>query len=118
MSVIENLTMKGLSTEEQETVIVIPRKGIVRITTSDPTMFTKIKRVFRDEDSEWTLVGTSHLPDTPEDQIVEVSVETSNRRLVSLRAKSLSKNKSDDGSDEPNADRDDCTVEEDSEEAD
>lgn len=83
---VNDLRIAGLSEEEQETVIVIPREGTVRVTTTNPTMLTKLKRVLSSEATDWRLVDV-RIPRNASDDyhVTEVTVE-SDEDLVTIRA--------------------------------
>ena len=82
---LEELAMRGLSSDEQETVVVIPHTGTTRVSTSDPSVFYKFRRMLRDPGCEWKLVGiyrSSKYNDPT--TIVEACFETDSK-LVSFR---------------------------------
>ena len=82
---LEELAMRGLSSDEQETVVVIPHTGTIRVSTSDPSVFYKFRRMLRDPGCEWKLVDISR-PSNRSDPttIVEACFETDSK-LVSFR---------------------------------
>lgn len=82
---INDLHITGLSAEEQETVIVIPREGTVRVTTTNATMLTKLKRVLSSEATAWRLVDVCVPRNASDDyHVTEVSVE-SDEDLITIR---------------------------------
>lgn len=56
---LDDLVIRTTCAEEQKTVIVIPRKGATRLSTSDNMMLTKMRRVLKDPDTAWRLVDVS-----------------------------------------------------------
>ena len=82
---LEELTMRGISSDEQETVVVIPHTGTIRVSTSDSSVFHKFRRMLRDPGCEWKLmdISRSSNSDNPT-TIVEACFETDSK-LVSFR---------------------------------
>lgn len=82
---LEELAIRGLSADEWETVVVIPHTGTTRVSTSDPSVFYKFRRMLRDPGCEWKLMGISRssISDDPT-TIVEACFETDSK-LVSFR---------------------------------
>lgn len=82
---LEELAIRGLSADEWETVVVIPHTGTTRVSTSDPSVFHKFRRMLRDPSCEWKLMGISRssISDDPT-TIVEACFETDSK-LVSFR---------------------------------
>ena len=82
---LEELTMQGLSSDEQETVVVIPHTGTIRVSTSDSSVFHKFRRMLRDPGCEWKLIGISRSSNSDNPAIiVEARFETDSK-LVSFR---------------------------------
>lgn len=82
---LEELAMRGLSSDEQETVVVIPHTGTTRVSTSDPSVFYKFRRMLRDPDCEWKLMSISRSSNCSDPTtIVEACFETDSK-LVSFR---------------------------------
>lgn len=83
---LEELTMRGLSSDEQETVVVIPHTGTTRVSTTDPSVFYKFRRMLRDPGCEWKLISISRSSTYSDDPttIVEACFETDSK-LVSFR---------------------------------
>ena len=82
---LEELTMQGISPDEQVTVVVIPHIGTIRVSTSDSSMFHKFRRMLRDSDCEWKLMGISRSSNSNNPTtIVEACFETDSK-LVSFR---------------------------------
>ena len=82
---LEELTMQGISPDEQVTVVVIPHTGTTRISTSDSSVFYKFRRMLRDPDCEWKLIGISRSSNSDDPTtIAEARFETGSK-LVSFR---------------------------------
>ena len=82
---LDELLIKTSSIEEQETVIVIPRRGTIRLSTSDNTMLTKVRRILKIPETDWRLVGVSHSANEPDPNLIsEIAIET-DKKLVSVR---------------------------------
>ena len=82
---LEELAIRGLSSDEQETVVVIPHTGTTRVSTSDPSVFHKFRRMLRDPGCEWKLVDISRPSNCGDPTtIVEACFETDSK-LVSFR---------------------------------
>lgn len=75
----------GVDRKDQRTVITVPRDGVISLTTSDPTMLSKLRRLFKHKDTEWRLIGVTHPPFDPfEHHVASVTVEC-DEPLVTLR---------------------------------
>ena len=82
---LEELAMRGLSSDEQETVVVIPHTGTTRVSTTDPSVFHKFRRMLRDPGCEWKLADISRSSNSDDPTtIVEACFETDSK-LVSFR---------------------------------
>lgn len=82
---LNDLLIKTSSIEEQETVIVIPRRGTIRLSTSDNTMLTKVRRILKTPGTDWCLVDVSHLSNESDPNIIsEIAIET-DKKLISIR---------------------------------
>ena len=82
---LEELTMRGISSDEQETVVIIPHTGTIRVSTSDSSVFHKFRRMLRDPGCEWKLMGISRSSNSDNPTtIVEACFETDSK-LVSFR---------------------------------
>ena len=82
---LEELAMRGLPSDEQTTVVVIPHAGTTRVSTSDASVFHKFRRMLRDPGCEWKLIGISRSSNYSDPTtIVEARFETDSK-LVSFR---------------------------------
>lgn len=85
----QELVIKGLTIDEQETVIVIPRNGSTRISTSDNTMLTKLKRIMSQPDCDWELVSVLRaMNETDPYAVTEVTVECKDP-LITIRGSKI-----------------------------
>ena len=88
---IRSLSLSGVSTDEQETVIVFNRNnGTASVETTDPTVLTKLKKYAATNPNEWSLtnVTTSGNESDPM-KITSICFECP-KKLISLRSKSAS----------------------------
>lgn len=88
---IQSLSFSGVSTDEQETVIVFGRNSdTASVETTDSTVLTKLKRYATTNPDEWVLtnVTTSQNESDPM-RITSICFECP-KKLVSLRSKSTS----------------------------
>lgn len=88
---IQSLSFSGVSTDEQETVIVFSRNDdTASVETTDSTVLTKLKRYAVANPDEWVLtnVTTSQNESDPM-RITSICFECP-KKLVSLRSKSTS----------------------------
>lgn len=88
---IQSLSFSGVSTDEQETVIVFSRNGdMASVETTDSTVLTRLKRYAVANPDEWVLtnVTTSQNESDPM-RITSICFECP-KKLVSLRSKSTS----------------------------
>lgn len=88
---IQSLSFSGVSTDEQETVIVFSRNGdTASVETTDSTVLTRLKRYAVANPDEWVLtnVTTSQNESDPM-RITSICFECP-KKLVSLRSKSTS----------------------------
>ena len=82
---LDDLVIRTTCAEEQETVIVIPRKGATRLSTSDNMMLTKMRRVLKDPNTAWRLAGVSVAAnETDPRAVAELAFET-DEKLVAIR---------------------------------
>ena len=83
---LEELALRGLSSDQQETVVVIPHNGTTRVWTADPSLVHKFRRMLRTPGCEWKLIGISRSSTYSDDPtiIVEACFETDSK-LVSFR---------------------------------
>lgn len=82
---LDDLVIRTTCAEEQETVIVIPRKGATRLSTSDNMMLTKMRRVLKDPDTSWRLVDVSVAANETDPRAVTELAFEANEKLVSIR---------------------------------
>ena len=81
---LDDLVIRTSCAEEQETVIVIPRKGTIRLSTSDNTMLTKVRRLLKDPGTDWRLVDVSRSANESDPRLIsEIAIET-DKKLVRL----------------------------------
>ena len=88
---IQSLSFSGVSTDEQETVIVFSRNNdTASVETTDSTVLTKLKKYATTNPDEWVLtnVTTSQNESDPM-RITSICFECP-KKLVSLRSKSTS----------------------------
>ena len=88
---IQSLSFSGVSTDEQESVIVFSRNGdMASVETTDSTVLTRLKRYAVANPDEWVLtnVTTSQNESDPM-RITSICFECP-KKLVSLRSKSTS----------------------------
>ena len=86
---IQSLSFSGVSTDEQETVIVFDRNGdTASVETTDSTVLTKLKKYATTNPDEWVLtnVTTSQNESDPM-RITSICFECP-KKLISLRSKS------------------------------
>lgn len=82
---LEELAMRGLSSDEQETVVVIPHTGTTRVSTSDASVFHKFRRMLRDPGCEWRLVDISRSSNCNDPTIIVEACFETDSKLVSFR---------------------------------
>ena len=88
---IQSLSFSGVSTDEQETIVVFSRNGdTASVETTDSTVLTKLKRYAVANPDEWVLtnVTTSQNESDPM-RITSICFECP-KKLISLRSKSTS----------------------------
>lgn len=83
---LDDLVIRTTCAEEQETVIVIPRKGAVRLSTCDNMMLTKMRRILKDPDTSWKLVDVSVAANETDPRAVTELAFESDEKLISIRA--------------------------------
>lgn len=82
----DSYRITGVKRSDQKTVITIPRDGVISLTTSDPTMLTKLRNILGHKGTAWRLIGVTHpLLDPFKHHIVSVTVEC-DEPLVTLRS--------------------------------
>lgn len=83
----QDLYMRGLPAEEYETVIIIRRTDkTATVSTTDPTMLTKIKRCVKTEENKWELVSVTHPTDDPDPLHIVELVMSAPKKLIALRS--------------------------------
>ena len=87
---IQFLSFSGVSTDEQETVIVFSRNGdTASVETTDPTVLTKLKRYATTNPDEWALTNvTTCQNESDPTKVTSVCFECP-KKLISFRSKSV-----------------------------
>ena len=88
---IQSLSLSGVSTDEQETVIVFSRNNdTASVETTDSTVLTKLKRYAATNPDEWVLTNvTTGQNESDQMKITSICFECP-KKLISLRSKSAS----------------------------
>lgn len=88
---IQSLSFSGVSTDEQETVIVFSRNSdTASVETTDSTVLTKLKRYAAANPDEWALTNvTTGQNESDPTKITSICFKCP-KKLVSLRSKSTS----------------------------
>lgn len=88
---IQSLSFSGVSTDEQETVIVFSRNNdTASVETTDSTVLTKLKRYAATNPDEWVLTNvTTGQNESDQMKITSICFECP-KKLISLRSKSAS----------------------------
>ena len=88
---IQSLSFSGVSTDEQETVIVFGRNNdTASVETTDSTVLTKLKRYASTNPDEWVLTNvTTCQNESDPTKITSICFECP-KKLISLRSKSAS----------------------------
>ena len=88
---IQSLSFSGVSTDEQETVIVFSRNNdTASVETTDSTVLTKLKRYATTNSDEWVLTNvTTGQNESDPMKITSICFECP-KKLISLRSKSTS----------------------------
>ena len=88
---IQSLSFSGVSTDEQETVIVLSRNNdAASVETTDSTVLTKLKRYATTSPDEWVLTNvTTGQSESDPMKITSICFECP-KKLISLRSKSTS----------------------------
>ena len=86
---IQSLSFSGVSTDEQETVIVFSRNNdAASVETTDSTVLTKLKRYATTNPDEWVLTNvTTGQNESDPMKITSICFECP-KKLISLRSKS------------------------------
>lgn len=88
---IQSLSFSGVSTEEQETVIVFSRNGnTASVETTDSTVLTKLKKCVATSPDEWALTNVTTNPNEPDPMKITSICFECPKKLISLRSKSTS----------------------------
>ena len=88
---IQSLSFSGVSTDEQETVIVFSRNDdMASVETTDSTVLTKLKRYATTNPDEWVLTNVmAGQNESDPMKITSICFECP-KKLISLRSKSTS----------------------------
>ena len=86
---IQSLSFAGISTDEQETVIIFRRNDdMASVETTDSTVFTKLKKCADTSPDEWVLTNVTTSPfESDPTKITSICFKCP-KKLVSLRLKS------------------------------
>lgn len=86
---IQSLSFTGISTDEQETVIIFGRNGdMASVETTDSTVITKLKKCADTSPDEWVLTNVTTSPfESDPTKITSICFKCP-KKLVSLRLKS------------------------------
>lgn len=88
---LNNLSLSGNIIAEQETTISIQRDSdLAYIETTDPTMFTKLRKKVNENPEEWTLTDVT-VPVGGNPNIITSAVFTCPKKYVSFRTKTVSR---------------------------
>lgn len=88
---IQSLSFSGVSTDEQETVIVFNRNSkIASVETTDSTVLTKLKKYATTNFDEWVLTNVTTSPNESDPTKVTSICFECPKKLISLRSKSAS----------------------------
>lgn len=86
---IQSLSFSGVSTDEQETIIVFSRNNdTASVETTDSTVLTKLKKYATTNPDEWVLTNvTTGRGESDPTKITSICFECP-KKLISLRSKS------------------------------
>lgn len=86
---IQSLSFSGVSTDEQETIIVFSRNNdTASVETTDPTVLTKLKKCADTSPDEWVLTNVTTSPfESDPTKITSICFKCP-KKLISLRSKS------------------------------
>lgn len=88
---IQSLSFSGVSTDEQETVIVFSRNNdTASVETTDSTVLTKLKKCAATSPDEWVLTNVTTNPNESDPTKVTSVCFECPKKLISLRSKSPS----------------------------
>ena len=86
---IQSLSFTGISTDEQETVIIFGRNGdMASVETTDSTVLTKLKKCADTSPDEWVLTNVTTSPNESDPTKITSICFKCPKKLVSLRLKS------------------------------
>ena len=86
---IQSLSFSGVSTDEQETVIVFSRNGdMASVETTDSTVLTKLKNYATTNPDEWVLTNVTTGQDESDPMKITSICFECPKKLISLRSKS------------------------------
>ena len=86
---IQSLSFSGVSTDEQETVIVFSRNNdTASVETTDSTVLTKLKRYATTNPDEWVLTNVTTGQDESDPMKITSICFKCPKKLISLRSKS------------------------------
>lgn len=86
---IQSLSFTGISTDEQETVIIFGRNGdTASVETTDSTVLTKLKKCADTSPDEWVLTNVTTGPNKSDPTKITSICFKCPKKLVSLRLKS------------------------------
>lgn len=88
---LNRLSLSGTAIIEQETIISIQRDSeLAYIETTDPTMFTKLKKRVNENPEEWAIADITTAAGGSPDSITS-AVFTCPKKYVSFRTKTVSR---------------------------
>ena len=86
---IQSLSFSGVSTDEQETVIVFSRNNdTASVETTDSTVLTKLKKYATTNPDEWVLTNVTTGQDESDPMKITSICFECPKKLISLRSKS------------------------------
>ena len=86
---IQSLSFSGVSTDEQETIIVFSRNnGTASVETTDSTVLTKLKKYATTNPDEWVLTNITTGRDESDPMKITSICFKCPKKLISLRSKS------------------------------
>ena len=86
---IQSISFSGVSTDEQETIIVFGRNNdTASVETTDPTVLTKLKRYATTNPDEWVLTNVTTGQDESDPMKITSICFKCPKKLISLRSKS------------------------------
>lgn len=86
---IQSLSFSGVSTDEQETIIVFSRNNdTASVETTDSTVLTKLKKYATTNPDEWVLTNVTTGQDESDPMKITSICFQCPKKLISLRSKS------------------------------